>query len=617
MSVNHRRESYDVVVIGGGLSGMCAALTSARHGVKTVLIQNRSMFGGNASAEVRMHILGASCHSSKPNTRETGIIDEILLENKKRNPYVSFDQFNVVMWEKIRYQENLTSYLNTNVDDVIAEDGIIKTVICHQNSTETEIVIDGKYFVDATGHGTVGVMAGAEYRIGSEGRDEFNEPTAPETANNNKMGCSLRFSSVDRQEPVKFERPFWAYHYTEEDLKDRKHANMRVFYAEGGKPTTSIEDKEPALPDFSGVDEGYWWIELGGDSKDNIIESEDLRDDLLRTVYGVWDHLKNENDHGVENYDLDWVEIVPGCRESRRLVGDYLLNENDIRSNRIFEDAVAYGGWPMDVHTPGGMKDLKDYPSHVYSFPGIYTIPYRSYYSKNVNNLFLAGRDISCTKMGMSSTRVMATCAVGGQAAGTAAVVAMKYGCSPREVGTEHIKELQQELLKDDCYIPGFKNEDEADLAKKAQITASSEKPGFEAVNVINGVARTVDENSNCWESEALDGGVQELVLKFEKPETISQLRITFDSNLCKDISPSMTKLVREEQEKHLPSVLVKDYEAEFYCGGKLICTKGKEGNSIRLNVIDIDKTECDEIKIKVKSTYGAPAARIFEVRVY
>ncbi|MGI6404474.1 MAG: FAD-dependent oxidoreductase [Oscillospiraceae bacterium] len=263
-------------------------------------------------------------------------------------------------------------------------------------------------------------------------------------------------------------------------------------------------------------DAGYWWIELGGDYDDIIGQSEEIRDDLLKCVYGVWDHLKNQGDHGVDNYDLEWVGMVPGYRESRRLEGDYLLNENDVRANRIFEDAVAYGGWPMDVHVPGGIRDLKSVGSRIYNFEGCYSIPYRCYYSRNVSNLMMAGRNISATKMAFSSTRVMGTCAVGGQAVGTAAALALKHHCSPRAVGKEHIHELQQMLLKNDCFIPGFANEDEKDLARAATISASSETENGKAQNVINGISRSVDDDTNCWISSSLTTP-QTLTLKLQQ----------------------------------------------------------------------------------------------------
>lgn len=616
MSIHKTEASYEVVVVGGGLSGVCAAIASARTGVKTAIVQNRSMFGGNASSEIRMHVAGANCHSSKPNLRETGILEEILLENKRRNPYASFPVFDTIIWEKVYLEKNLTAYLNTNMDEVVMEDGKIKGIICHQNSTETEIEIFAHIFVDATGHGTLGVMAGAESRVGSEGRDEFGEPTAPEQPNQYTNGNTIMFTAVDRGEPVEFICPSWANHYSEEDLKYRPHVTGTSVIATGGEITEAGEGKE-GLPEFSTVDAGYWWIELGGDDEDIVKNDEKIRDELLKSVYGVWDHLKNVGDHGIENYDLDWVGMVPGHRESRRLEGEYILTENDIRSNRIFDDAVAYGGWPMDNHVPGGIKDLDQFPSKVYNFTGCYSIPFRCYYSKNVPNLMMAGRDISTSKMAFSSVRIMGTCAVGGQAVGTAAAMAVKYNCLPKEVGEYHITELQQKLLKEDCFIPGFKNQDEKDLARKAKVTASSQTEDGKAENVINGISRGTDESSNFWESEKLTDGGGVLRLEFSKPESINQVRLTFDTDLSHEIMPSISKVVLGRQVKGMPLELVKDYKVELFKNGKAVEQREIFDNIQRLNVLDFDGAEADEVRITAVKTYGLERARIYEVRIY
>ena len=209
MSKYRVEKSYDVVVVGGGLSGVCAAIASARGGAKTAIVQNRSMFGGNASSEIRMHVVGANSHGAKKDLAETGILLEILLENKRRNPYASFPVFDSVIWEKVRFQENLASYLNTNMDDVVMDGDKVKSVVCHQNTTETVYVFSADIFVDATGHGTLGTLAGAAGRMGSESKYEFNEPSAPEEPNDNTMGNTVMFSAIDRGEPVKFIKPSW------------------------------------------------------------------------------------------------------------------------------------------------------------------------------------------------------------------------------------------------------------------------------------------------------------------------------------------------------------------------------------------------------------------------
>lgn len=616
MSLHRTVTSYDIVVVGGGLAGMCAAVAAARSGARVALVQNRPVFGGNASSEIKMHIVGANCHQSKPDLRETGILEELLLENKRRNLYASFSQFDVIMWEMVRFQPNLTSYLNTNMDDAVVEDNVIRAIICHQSTTETEIEIRGTIFVDATGHGTLGVMAGAAYRVGSEGRDEFHEPTAPEKPNTDTMGNTIMFVAADRGEPVRFVRPTWANTYSEEDLVQRPHVNEVTAHADGGEIVRPSEGSNQ-LPGFSNVDSGYWWIELGGDSKDIIQEAETIRDDLLKCVYGVWDHLKNVGNHGVENYDLEWIGMVPGYRESRRLEGNYILTENDIRANARFDDAVAYGAWPMDVHVRGGLRDLKEYPSHVFNFEGCYTIPYGCYCSKNIENLMMAGRDISASKMAFSSVRVMGTCAIGGQAVGTAAAMAIQKGCTPREVGERYIRQLQQTLLKNDCYIPGIRNTDPHDLARTATVTASSETDAGLASNVINGISRSEGTEKNYWESGELKDGGESIQLDLKCPETIHQLRLTFDTNLSGEIMPSLTRIVRDRQVKGLPHELVRDYKVTLYRDGREAWNCGVCDNGQRLNVLEVPGVEADRLEITVTATYGLERARIYEVRIY
>lgn len=615
MAIHHKEASFDVVVIGGGFSGVCAAIAAAREGVQVALVQNRSVFGGTGSSEIRMHIVGANCHSSKPNLRETGILEEILLENKRRNPYANFPIFDMIVWEKVKLEENITPFLNTNIEDVVMEGGRITAVVGHQNTTETQYTIQGKIFIDATGHGTVGVLAGAASRVGTESKYEFGEATAPEEANQNKMGNTIMFAAADRGEPVRFIKPAWANTYTEEDLKYRPHVDLVCAQADGGG-LTEVDASKNQLPEFSNVDAGYWWIELGGDSEDIIQEGEQIRDELLKVLYGVWDHIKNQGDHGAENLDLEWAGMVPGYRESRRLEGDYILNENDVRANRIFDDAVAYGGWPMDVHVPGGAKDLASVGSKVYNFEGHYSIPYRCYYSRNVDNLMMAGRDISASKMAFSSCRVMGTCSVGGQAAGTAAAIAVKRGCSPREVGQRHIEELQQTLMKNDCYIPGHSNLDGADLARSARVTATSETAGGDAANVINGVSRGVGDRSNCWISQSL-AQPQSITLDLEREAPVHEVRLTFDTDLSHEIQPTLIKNVKNRQVKYLPLELVKAYRVELLRGGETVACVEVPENGQRLNVLSFDAVDCEAVTVTVLETYGCDSAHIFEIRVY
>jgi hypothetical protein len=597
-------KKFDVVVVGGGMSGVCAALAAARHGAKTAIIQARPVFGGNASSEIRMHITGASCHMGKANLTETGILMELLLENKRRNPYQSFSIWDSVLWEKVRFQDNLEHFLNTSLCSVETSENRIIRILCYQTTTETTYAFSADIFIDATGNGTLGFFAGAEYRIGSEGRDEFGEPNAPGEPNEFTMGNTLLFIAEDMGEPVEFIKPFWAYTFTEVDLRFRGHGNMTIDHGENG------------IKEQYNVDSGYWWIEYGGKSKDIIADHELITEELYKCVYGIWDHIKNCGDHGAENYALTWVGVVPGVRESRRLVGDYLLNENDVYNNRIFNDAVAYGGWPMDEHPPSGIFH-KGPPVRYINFPGAYTIPYRCYYSINIDNLMMAGRNISTTKMAYGSTRVMGTCAVGGQAVGTAAAMAVKYKCDPRGI-MDHIEELQQTLLKDDCYIPGFKNNDKADLMRNAAVSATSFIKGCEPENVVNGISRTVDDDKNCWESDGISENGETITLKLQKPSVLTQIRITFDPNLSKEIVPSITRKVRERQVKGMPLELVKDYTVKILLGTELIYSKTVKYNYQRLNIHQLPggiKGDC--VEITILETHGYSNAIVFEVRAY
>ena len=611
--VKTKHAAYEVVVVGGGLSGMCAAIAAARHGAKTALIQGRHVFGGNASSEIRMHICGASESMEKPDLEEGGILYEMMLENKSRNDYYNFSVWDMVLFSAVKREKNLTAYLNTVMEDCEMEDDRICRITAYQQTTETKWVIDGNIFIDCTGNGTLGYLAGAEYRIGSEGKAEFNEPDAPDEPDNNRMGNTLLFKAVDRGHSVRFKRPEFAKEFTEEQLKYRTHSTVH-----GAKAKEGVDDAYLRMTSYSTstIDYGYWWLELTGEKEDIIDEFEEIRDDLVSCIYGIWDHLKNGGDHGAENYDLEWVGMMPGMRESRRLIGDYILNENDILSNRQFDDAVAYGGWAMDIHTPKGLYDFESLPSTIVSFKGAYTIPYRSYYSKNVSNLMMAGRNISASKMAMGSTRVMGTCAIGGQAAGTAAAMCVKYDCLPRGIH-DHMDELQQTLLKEDCYIPGIRNTDEKDLARTAAVTATSAKEGYGPEQVINGISRGEGAERNIWISDGMSTEGETLSLKLEREAEVSQVRLTFDSNFNYAIKLSLSAKRQKQQRIGTPIELVKDYTVTLWKGEEKAAEKTVRDNVQRANVVEFDPTVCDRVTVTVHSTNGAQDAHIYEVRVY
>ena len=609
-----KNAEYDVVVIGGGMSGICAALAAARHGARTALVHDRHVLGGNASSEIRMHICGASENLAKPDLEESGILYEIMLDNKSRNDYYNFSIWDMVLFSTVKRQKNLTVYLSTAMESCeMGEGSTIRSIDAYQLTTETHWKISGKVFIDCTGNATLGYYAEAEFRTGSEGRDEFGEPDAPGQPNKERMGNTLLFKAVDRGHPVAFKKPDFARTFTEEELKYRTHSAVH-----GAQIKGEVDKAYVRMTSFStsSVDYGYWWIELPGETDDIIDEYEQIRDELVSCIYGIWDHLKNGGDHGAENYDLEWVGMLPGSREGRRLIGDYILNENDILSNRQFEDAVAYGGWPMDIHTAKGLYDFDELPSRVISFDGAYTIPYRSYYSKNISNLMMAGRDISASKMAMGSTRVMGTCAVGGQAVGTAAALCIKYDCDPRGA-QEHMRELQQMLLKDDAYIPGIWNEDPKDLARRAKVTATSAREGCPPENVINGISRDEDGHRNLWISGKGRTEGEMLTLHLADRQPVSEVHLTFDSNFHYPIKITLSRKRQAQQRIGVPPELIRDYTVTLWQGDKKAAKQTVTENVQRKNIVTFPTTECDRVTVMVHKTNGSNEAHIYEIRVY
>lgn len=582
-------KKYELVVVGGGLSGMCVAISAARKGIKVALIQNRPVLGGNASSEIRMHICGASNSQKRQNARETGIIEEIQLENKYRNPTESYAVFDSILWEKCYMEKNLDLYLNTHMTDVIIEQGKIVSIKAIQLTSEKKLQFTGDIFVDATGDATLGKLSGAEYSVGRESKDVYNEDKAPDVSDNYTMGNSLMFKARDVGKPVPFIKPIWANTYNEEHLNRRDHRE---------------------------VTSGYWWIELGGELLNTIDDAEFIRDDLLKAVYGVWDHIKNsDNSHGAENMDLEWVSFLPGKRESRRLLGDYILKQQDCVKGARFKDGVAYGGWAIDVHVVGGLEAQSDDPTEWIHLDDIYEIPYRCLYSKNIENLMLAGRAISCSHMAFASTRVMATCSVVGEAVGIAATMALKANKKPRDM-LGSIELVRQQLLKDDCYVASAKNTDPDDFALKAVVTASEQLDGFYANNIISGVARTVDKTSNMWKCQNKKG--QWIKLDMQKKVSVKEVRLTFDSNLSQRLTISISAEVMDSHPVGVPKELVKDYDIEFYLNDTVAKTVNVKNNHMRHTICVLDNpVDCDSIIIKPLSTHGEATINLFEVRVY
>ncbi len=601
-------KNYDFAVIGGGMTGVCAAIAAARHGVKTALIQDRPVLGGNASSEVRMHIVGASQNQVKPELNEGGILHELMLENKAVNDTYCYSVWDATLFEACRREKNLTLYLNTTMHDVAHEGRRITSVTCYRMTTEQHFRITAPIFADCTGGGTLAAWAGASYRVGGEARGEYDEIDAPEESHGMTMGNTLLFKARDMGKPTRFVPPVTVMPFTEEQLKFRKHGPT---IPDEVRARLSEEDLRMMFDGYC-PDYGFWWIELGGDSGDIIGQYEDIRDRLVSAVYGVWDHIKNV-DHSAENYALEWVGMLPGVRESRRIRGDYTLTERDVLENRRFPDKVAYGGWQMDLHTPGGLLDFDRQPSTMRAFPGSYDIPYRCYLASDFDDLYIGGRCLSATQLGMASSRVMGTCAIGGQAIGTAAAMAILGGTSIRGID---LPALHQTLLRDDCYLPGIVNEDAGDLARTAVLTASSSQPGYPVENLHRGVTRAIDGATNAWRSGPIASLPAWVEAKLAAPVPVNTVQLVFDSNFDIEKKMTMSSRRQNQQEPGVPKELVRDFRVLLLKDGNTATEKTVTGNRQRLVRVTLPDTLCDTVRVEFTATNGIPDIRVFELRI-
>lgn len=445
----------DLCVVGGGIAGVCCAITAAREGIKVLLVQDRPVLGGNASSEVRLWVLGATAHSMSNSrwAREGGVIDEILVENMHRNKEGNPILFDSVVLEKVKAEPNITLLLNTNVFDLEkSDDHTIASVLAYCSQNETLYKIKSKLFCDSSGDGIVGYLAGAPFRFGAETMEEFGEKFAPDVEEYGELlGHSIFFYTKDTGKPVKFIP-------NEIGLKD-------------------IEKKISRYKNFNVNDNGclFWWIEYGG-RLDTIHDTEEIKWELWRVVYGVWDYIKNSgNFPEAENLTLEWVGAIPGKRESRRFEGAYMLTQKDIVEQLVHPDAVSYGGWSVDLHPADGVYSPKHGCNQYYS-KGIYQIPYRCLYTHEIKNLFLAGRIISSSHVAFGSTRVMGTCSNSSQAVGMAATICIEQGLLPADImKPDKMTQLQNRLIEKAQHIPGISYKNEKDLAQTARLEASSQ----------------------------------------------------------------------------------------------------------------------------------------------
>ncbi len=590
---DQRRLEADVVVVGGGLAGVCASIAAARNGARVILVQDRPVLGGNTSSEIRVHAGGADHDGARPHARESGIIEEIRLHDAVHNQQLSNVVWDLILYDMVRRERNIELLLNTScIDAVIATPQRIGAVRAIRPCTNDEFTIEGEMFLDCSGDGWLGYFAGADFRMGREAPEEHGEPHAmgPDGLT---MGASLMWIARDYGREIPFTPPPWARRFLTCDALPHRHPDL--------------------------TPHGFWWNELGG-KLDMTKDTERVRDELLATLLGLWDHIKNHCPKWREKartWGLEWFGWVPGKRETRRLIGDHILTEMDLVEAVPFEDRVAHGGWPIDIHPPGGIYDTQP-PAMFIELRDIYSIPLSALYSRNIENLLFAGRCISATHVAMGSTRLAATGAAMGQAAGTAAAMCVQKGCTPRELRDRHIRELQELLLKQDQYIPDLPAQDPEDLASQAKATASSYADDSPPELVTNGITRYRRGCTNQWASAPGQPLPQWLQLQWPQPVEIGEIHLTFDTGFQRPLSfsnypQSIAKQVRGPQPE-----TVRDFAILALMDGNWREIVRISGNYLRKLAIQLVRpVKTSALRVQVEATNGDEQARIFEVRAY
>lgn len=444
---------YELVVVGGGPAGLGASIAAARNGIKVALIQDRPVLGGNASSEIEVPPMGYL--GSPPDTRNISGITEELFGGKQG--WANFA--NSEKLEKIvRAEDNISLFLNTRAVGVEMDgQSRIKAVIAIDVRSGQRLRFSAPLFADTTGHGWIGFYAGAEWRMGQEARAEFNESLAPVEEGKRTMGNSLYKAVImAREEPVPFECPEWAYHWKNSSDFEEENSHIRrtdTVRPENFDSPSRGKGRNPGN-DINGHVCHAWWVEYGG-IKDTIQDAELIRDELFRISIGLWNYAKNCNPATIDKNkkrELVWLNYVAGVRESRRLIGDYIMSQKDYDDQIVHDDTVAFTDWGPDCHHPEGFWVKGNDGIHIYKGRRT-SIPYRTLYSKNIDNLFMAGRCHSATHVAFGGTRVMRPVCAAGQAVGTAAAIATKYETLPRGVYQKYIKELQDTLVKDGCRL--------------------------------------------------------------------------------------------------------------------------------------------------------------------
>lgn len=415
---------FDLVVVGGGIAGTCAAISASRQGLKVALIQDRPVLGGNNSSEIRVHLMGDIDKNHYP---KLGRIVREMDNGDPGNGNPDAKEYGDARKTAIvKAEKNISLYLNTYAFKVEKNADIITAVVARDIATNQEIRFEGSFFSDCTGDGTIAYLAGAEFRMGRESKAETGESLAADQPDDFTLGTSNLWASSDRDTVTTFPETPWAIQFSDEYHIDKGKAD--------------------------------WEWETGFGNFNTITQAEQIRDHNLRAIYGNWSYLKNNKKEKYAKKELAWVAYIGGKRESRRILGDHILNQMDIQEGKFYDDGTVTATWTIDLHFPdatnskyfegqeffAGTKHIKVAP---------YTIPYRCLYSRNIQNLFMAGRNISTTHVAFGSTRVMRTCGMMGEVVGFAAALTKKYNTTPRAIYQEHLPELMA-IIKDEPVAP-------------------------------------------------------------------------------------------------------------------------------------------------------------------
>jgi hypothetical protein len=484
---------FDLVVAGGGVAGICAAVAGAREGLRVAFIQDRPVLGGNNSGEVRVWLAGA--RNQAPYPAIGNVVSELeQARSAHYGPENTADLYEDARKEAlVRAETNITLALNCRVNGAEVKDGRIVAVIAQDTRTGRRTRWRGESFADCTGDGCVGALAGADADVTRTGH----------------MGACNLWNVADTGAATAFPRCPWAV-----DLAD--------------KPFPGRKDRDTKKL-------GGWYWESGF-NRDAVAEAETVRDLNFRAAYGAWDALKNV-DGAFGTYALNWMAHIAGPRESRRLLGDVVLTQADFLEGRVFEDGAVPSCRAIDLHRPdphyskGFEGDEFIATADFTKYKAPYWVPYRCLYSRNVKNLFMAGRDISVTHEALGAVRVMRTGGCMGEVVGLAAALCKRFGVEPRGVYEKHLADLKASLARGVAPNPAFARRADAgvaalkpvpgNLAAKAKVTADGSAEGAEKLN-----DGRIDLGDNAGRWLSAKGERHEIVLTWDAPVTLKGVRV-------------------------------------------------------------------------------------------